>query len=213
MLEFTHLFNEFKGLLLSLNRKKLKEFISNLENQYSSKTIINKLIIPALEHIGVLWESGDVALSQVYMSGKLCREIINEMFPKVETVENKGLKIGIAVLEDYHTLAMHIINSFLRTSGIKPIVYEIGIKVNSLIDKVKEDKIDVLLISTLMLRAALKIKKLTTKLRESGEKCKIIVGGAPFLFNDELWKEVGADSFGKNAFEAIKLINNIVEES
>ena len=211
MLEFTHLFNEFEGILLSLNRKKLKEFISNLENQYSSKTIISELIIPALEHIGVLWESGDVALSQVYMSGKLCKEVINEISPKGEPVEDKGLKIGIAVLEDYHTLAMHIINSFLRTSGIKPIVYEVGIKVNSLIDKVKEDKIDVLLISTLMLRAALKIKKLTTKLRESGEKCKIIVGGAPFLFNDELWKEVGADFFGKNAFEAIKLINNIVE--
>ncbi|KKM04327.1 hypothetical protein LCGC14_1765320 [marine sediment metagenome] len=135
MLDFTHLFNEFEGILLSLNRKKLKEFISNLENQYSSKIIINEFIIPALEHIGVLWESGDVALSQVYMSGKLCEEIINEIFPKVEAVEIKGLKIGIAVLEDYHTLGMHIINSFLRTSGIKPIVYEIGIKVNSLIDK------------------------------------------------------------------------------
>ncbi len=145
------------------------------------------------------------------MSGKLCEEIINNFFPKVEIDENKGFKIGIAVLEDYHTLAMHIIISFLRASGIIPIVYETGIKVNALVNKVKNDKIEVLLISTLMLRSALKIKTLTTKLKESGEKCKIIVGGAPFLFDEELWKEVGADFYGKNAFEAKKLINNIVK--
>ena len=42
MLESTHLFHEFERMLLSRNRKKPNEFISNLENQYSSKTIIQK---------------------------------------------------------------------------------------------------------------------------------------------------------------------------
>ncbi len=57
MLELTQLFNEFESTLLSLNRKRLKDFISNIENQYSSKMIISELIIPTLEHIGILWES------------------------------------------------------------------------------------------------------------------------------------------------------------
>ncbi|WP_373507819.1 B12-binding domain-containing protein [Thiocapsa sp.] len=34
--------------------------------------VVERLVVPSLERIGDLWERGEVSLSQVYMSGRLC---------------------------------------------------------------------------------------------------------------------------------------------
>jgi len=38
------------------------------------------------------------------------------------------------------------------------------------------------------------------------------VGGAPFIFDPNLWQEVGADAMGRNAADAIKLLQKYEEE-
>jgi methanogenic corrinoid protein MtbC1 len=40
-----------------------------------------------------------------------------------------------------------------------------------------------------------------------------VVGGAPFLLDDELWKEVGADAMGRSASEAIEIVEAMTNES
>ena len=70
-----------------------------------------------------------------------------------------------------------------------------GLDVDELAELVKKHDIQLLMISTLMLHAALKVKELKTKLMENGYKTKIVVGGAPFRFDSELWQRVGADGF------------------
>jgi monomethylamine corrinoid protein len=59
-----------------------------------------------------------------------------------------------------------------------------------------------------MLPSALHIKEL--KARLSDTDVKIVVGGAPFRFDEELWKEVGADSFGRDSSEAIEIVTNLM---
>ena len=41
---------------------------------------------------------------------------------------------------------------------------------------------------------------------------RVIVGGAPFLFDDKLWREVGADAMGRNAAEAVTLVSDWMRE-
>ena len=40
---------------------------------------VEQLVIPALEQIGTCWYEGSVALSQVYMSGRFCEELIDRV--------------------------------------------------------------------------------------------------------------------------------------
>ncbi|MDZ7777050.1 MAG: hypothetical protein U5L09_16260 [Bacteroidales bacterium] len=53
---------------------------------------------------------------------------------------------------------------------------------------VHKEKIKILLLSVLMLPSALHVKDLKQKLNGTG--VKIVVGGAPFRFDENLWKEV-----------------------
>jgi methanogenic corrinoid protein MtbC1 len=212
MLNNKEYIEEFQQLLLSLNRIKLEEFINKVKKSYSIQNIINKIVFPTLQNIGKLWSEGTIALSQVYMSGKRCKDIIDALIPE-ESIEKKGLpNIGLCNLEDHHPLGMQIISSYLRAYGIYPIEYRIGITVNEILKKIVEDKIRILLISTLMIRSVYKIKDLIQKIEDKGIEIDIIVGGAPFLFDPQLYKRVGADHMGTNAFESLDIIKNLSKE-
>ena len=82
-----------------------------------------------------------------------------------------------------------------------------------IVNKTIKNDIDILLISTLMLPSALKVKDVVKVLRDRDSSVKIIVGGAPFRLDSNLWKKVNADFDGKNGSEVLKIIKSMREEN
>lgn len=80
-----------------------------------------------------------------------------------------------------------------------------------LVEKVKNDGVEILLISTLMLHSALHVGDLKRGLDAAGCNIKIVVGGAPFRLDGQLWKEVGADAVGYNGSDALTIIARIID--
>src|SRR5271157_6560472 len=80
---------------------------------------LDALMMPALERIGELWESGELALAQVYMSGRICEELIDALMPDSDWNGAGGEPpVAIGVLDDRHALGKRIVQSVLRASGI-----------------------------------------------------------------------------------------------
>ena len=202
---------EFKNALLASDRAAAKAVLLPLAGNQSSISLVDSLIVPVLEEIGEGWLNGRYALSQIYMSGKIVEELVDEVFPQGCLKKKDHPKIAIVVLEDYHFLGKRIVYSILRASGYE--VKDYGHKnVDELIQKVRKDKIKILLISVLMLSSAIKVKELADKLKDMSEYVKIIVGGAPFRFDAELWKEVNADAMGSSASESQELVERMIGE-
>ena len=120
--------------------------------------------------------------------------------------------MAIAVLEDYHLLGLRIVYSALRASGFSLLNYG-RIDVEPLVARVRADDIRILLISTLMLPSALRVKDLKARLAAEGCSPRLIVGGAPFRFDDRLWQEVGADAVGATAAEAVAAVIRLAKEA
>ncbi|CAK0781776.1 Cobalamin-binding protein [Gammaproteobacteria bacterium] len=207
------LFNEFCQALESFDRRRAEEIFQQALTQGSPQEIVEQLIAPVLEKIGSDWDSGRVALSQVYMSGRLCEDLVSKM------LQTEGIAFpedqprqAIVVLHDYHMLGKRIVYSILRTSGFNLIDYG-RMDVDELIERVMNDRITVLLISTLMLPSALKVQQVRTGLQARGAQVRILVGGAPFLFDPNLWQEVGADAMGRNAGDGMRILRQWQEES
>ena len=118
--------------------------------------------------------------------------------------------MAIAVLEDYHLLGKIIIASCLRAGGY--VFHDYGrMTPHELVQAIVDDSIEIVLISTLMLRSALLVKEVRHLLEEVGASTRIVVGGAPFRFDPLLWQEVGADAMGANATEAVAAITSCVQ--
>jgi methanogenic corrinoid protein MtbC1 len=134
------------------------------------------------------------------------------MIPDTDPGRRRPPRIAIAVLEDHHTLGKRIVYSVLRSGGYSVTDYGSGLTVDQLVDDVVWDRIQILLISTLMLPAALRAKDAIARIREQLPKTRVIVGGAPFLFDPGLWKEVGADAMGHAASETLEIVKRMAAE-
>ena len=115
-------------------------------------------------------------------------------------------RMAIAVLEDHHFLGKRMVYSILRASGFALLDYGHQ-DVSSLVRRANEDGIEILLISTLMLSSALKVAAVRSEL---DGPTKVLVGGAPFRLDEQLWRDVGADAVGYHAADAVEGVTKIM---
>ncbi len=200
--------SRFERALLALDRLTARNVLIEPDGFETPLQRVEKLVVPALERIGKDWEQGAVALSQVYMSGRICEELVDAILLPGSADRKSQPKIAIAALQDYHLLGKRIVYSVLRASGFELLDYG-RMEAGDLVRRVMNDHVEIMLISTLMLPSALRVKDVRAMLKASGYDAKIVVGGAPFRFDDQLWQEVDADAVGRNASDAIDIVNQL----
>lgn len=196
--------------LLMLDKQAAKTVLEEALKLGQPIEVVGELVTLALNKIGEDWENGKLALSQVYMSGMICEELIDKILPPESPVRKSQPKMAIGVFEDFHMLGKRIVYSSLRASGFELMDLGGGLSIEKLVDVVQRENIKILLLSVLMLPSALHLKELKQKL--NGSDVKIVVGGAPFRFDEQLWKEVGVDACGANVNEAVQIINKLMED-
>ena len=205
MEQLSGLSNELERALITINRVEARR-VFEVALQYGQPIdIAGHLISKSLRQIGDLWENGELSLSQVFMSGVICEELIEEVLPASSPNRIDQPTMAIGVFEDHHLLGKRIIYSSLRASGFELIDLGGGLTIDDLVKSIQEKSIKILLLSVLMLPSALRIKDLKKRIEPFG--VTLIVGGAPFNFDKNLWNEVGADGYGSNPSEAIHIVN------
>ncbi|MDD2667127.1 MULTISPECIES: cobalamin-dependent protein [Zoogloea] len=201
----------FRAALETLDRLGAESVVNQALAHLTPILVVDQIVVPALEQIGLAWEQGDIALSQVYMSGRICEELVEQVLPPSDPDRKHQPRSAIVVLSDYHMLGKRIVYSQMRASGFE--LFDYGrMDVDELVERVLADNIRVLLISVLMLPSALKVGQVCARLKAAGLPVKVVVGGAPFLFDDKLWSEVGADAMGRNAAEAVTIVERWMRE-
>jgi trimethylamine corrinoid protein len=170
------------------------------------------IVVPALERIGASWELGDISLATLYLSGVLAEEVVAEVLPNMRPGGDSPASIAIVVLEDHHVLGKRLVLSALRSAGYAVEDYGHGLSPRDVVTRCRAEAPRVLLVSTLMLPAALKVKALAAELAVVKPRPALFVGGAPFRMDPDLWREVGADGAGHNSADALRLVRSVLEE-
>lgn len=205
----TNMARLFEQALLSVDRLEARRLVEVAAKGQTPLELVDHMIVPALTGIGELWERGDAALSQVYMSGRICEELVDGILPPDDPRRKDQPPMAIAVLDDYHLLGKRIVHAVLRAGGFELKDYG-RVTVDELVNKAKNDRISVLLISTLMLHSALHVRDVVEKIKIEGFGARVVVGGAPFRFDDHLWRDVGADAMGLSASDVPDIVQSMM---
>jgi methanogenic corrinoid protein MtbC1 len=205
------LIKPFRDALEALDRVGAEAIFNEALAQLSPIAAVEQIVVPALEQMGTRWEEGSVALSQVYMSGRYCEELVERVLPPSDPDRKHQPRSAIVLLNDYHVLGKRIVYSVLRASGFE--LFDYGrMEADEVVERAIADRLRVLLISVLMLPSALKVRDVCNRLKTRGADIKVVVGGAPFLFDAELWREVGADAMGRSAGDAVTIVERLMGE-
>ncbi len=200
----------FEHALLCVDRAEAQRVLRSA-GDLSLADRLDAIVVPALDRIGVGWEEGAVALSQVYMAGRIAEELIAALTPLRPPGAPKP-RVALTVLEDHHQLGKRIVASMLGASGVD--VADLGrTTVEELVAAVREGRFEVVLISVLMLASARRVRDVVERLADLEPRVNIIVGGAPFRLDPSLAARVGAHATGATASDAVHLVERFLRRA
>lgn len=202
----------FREALLSSDEEGARRIYEKAAGAYSPLEFVEAVVVPALDDIGTGWADNRYALSQVYMSGRICENIVDAALPPGGRIRESVPETGIALLRDYHALGKRIVCATLRAGGY-PLRDYGRVDTGELVEQVAKDPPDILMISVLMLSSAMEVANVVRRLRSRGVRVRVAVGGAPFRLDRNLWRVVGADIAGATASDALSIVRAFSREA
>lgn len=169
-------------------------------------------LVDGMKRASAMYEEGEYFVPELIVCSDAMYAGI-EVFQK-EMPDSEDSKIGkvvIGVVEgDTHDIGKNLVRIMLETGGFD--VHDLGrdVPVDTFVDYVKNNDVDILCMSSLMTTTMPGMPAVIEKLKEMGirDKVKIMVGGAPI--SQGFADKIGADGYTRNAIEAVKFAQKLV---
>jgi 5-methyltetrahydrofolate--homocysteine methyltransferase len=128
-----------------------------------------------------------------------------------EKVSEKIGKILLATVEgDVHDIGKNIVRVLLENFGFEVVDMGKDVKTIDLIEKVKIEKPDIIGLSALMTTTMSEMEEIIKILKKEDINVKVMVGGA--VVTEDYAREIGADSYGKDAMDAVKKAKELIKK-
>jgi trimethylamine corrinoid protein len=191
-----------------------------LESGMTPEKVVFDVIIPGMERMigGMISSDNLVTLSQHFLASQIAEEVVDRLIPLFATApEVRGHVVIGTSHGDFHGLGKKIVSGCLRARMFE--VTDLGINVapECFVDEAAAAGAEVIAISSMMVHTATGergAKRVRQILQERGveDRFRIIVGGAPYRFHHNLFREVGADAWADSAAEAPAVVARLVLE-
>lgn len=204
-------FRDYLQSLLDCDPLSASKAIDGALNRFRPEEIVEMIITPALYKLGELWSRGEAALTQVCAAAIITDRAMDKLSPYIKSQRQVRCKAVIGSL-DSHGFGKNIVIRFLKAGGIEVTDLGIGVSPKTFVDVALESKADVILVSALMFHTSLLVGEIRSLLEKRGLKIPLIVGGAPFSFDENLYRRVGADAMCRNMGQLVVTIEELVEK-
>ena len=194
--------NGLKDEVVNVTKEELKD--------KEALTLINEVIIPALNIVGKDYETGKIFLPQLIQSAETTKkafEVVKETFTTNEG-EEKGPIIIATVEGDIHDIGKNIVKVVLESYGYKIIDLGKDVKVEKVVEAYKKYEPKAIGLSALMTTTVASMERTIQALHEAGCNKPIWVGGA--VVTEDIAKNIGADYYTEDAMAAVNLLESIL---
>lgn len=199
-------------MLAELKEKETLEEIGKALNAGTDPLKLVEGLRDGMSEVGRLFEEKEYFLSELIMSAEIFKEAIQLIEPHLAagTGTPKGSVVIGTVKGDIHDIGKNIVATLLRCGGYE--VHDLGVDIpaDDFVRKLKETGAPVLALSGLLTLAFDSMKETVDNLSEAGlrDGVKVIIGGGPV--NDKVMEYSGADAWGVDASQAVKLVDQFM---
>jgi corrinoid protein of di/trimethylamine methyltransferase len=177
--------------------------------------LINDALISAMDTVGQRFADSEIFVPEMLVSAKTMKQGLDIIKPLLQSgeVENRGTIVMATVKGDLHDIGKNLVTMMMEGAGFKIIDLGVDVKIEDLIEAVKEEQADILGLSALLTTTMPQMQHVIEVLTTEGlrDKVKVIVGGAPI--DQGFADKIGADGFGADAVEAVWLARKLVDEN
>jgi len=209
----SEILEEISAAVIEGNLEDIQDLTEDaLDDGFSAEDILNKALMPGMDHVGVEFKAGNMFVPEVLRSARTMQGSMDILKP---LLAESGVKmIGKVLLGtvkgDLHDIGKNLVGMMCEGAGFE--VEDIGKDVapEGFVEAVKEFEPDIVGMSALLTTTMRAMQSTITVLEEAGlrNKVKIMIGGAPVTqaFADQ----IGADGYAPDAAAAADLAKKFV---
>lgn len=200
-----------KNAVLKGNKTKITELVTDAHNQGNSpEDILNKVLMPAIDEVGKLFEKGKYFLPQLIASAetmKLAIEYLEPFMAQSNDDDNKPTIVAATVEGDIHDIGKNLVVLMLKNHGFRVIDLGKDVKKEIIIETALQNKAQIIALSALMTTTMMKMKDLIDYKNQIAGHLKVMIGGA--VITEDFCNEISADGYAKDAQEAVALAKKL----
>lgn len=178
--------------------------------------VVSKVVIPALDVVGIGFEKKTMYLPQLLMSAEASSEafeVIKSRFSSSESSEKKASKgkfVIATVKGDIHDIGKNIVKLILENYGFEVIDLGKDVAPETVLEAVEKTGAGLVGLSALMTTTVPAMEDTIKLLKEKAPQVKTFVGGA--VLTEEYARKMGADFYGRDAMATVREALSVVEK-
>jgi corrinoid protein of di/trimethylamine methyltransferase len=176
--------------------------------------ILDKGFVKGIEEVGDLFGKGEFFLPELVQGAEAMKSAVAVLQPALDASKEGRKATGVAVAGtvagDIHEIGKTIVCSMLSAAGFEVTDVGCDVPAEDFVEKVKEVKPDLLLLSALLTTTMPNQQKTIEALKAAGlrDGVKVMIGGAP---TTRAWSdEIGADGYAEDAIEAVAVAKQLM---
>lgn len=202
----------FEAVLKGRKNGIVEKVQEELARGTAAKDILDGQLIPAINEVGRLFDIQAYFLPQLIASANAMKEAIGYLEPLLQEGGDTDEKpvIVIATVEgDIHDIGKNLVALMLKNYGYQ--VYDLGkdVPAEKIIAAAEEYGASIIALSALMTTTMMRMKDTIRLRNEKKMDVRVIIGGA--VTTQSFADEIGADGYSKDAAEAVKLVQSLLD--
>lgn len=179
----------------------------------SPEDIVSDSLIPAINEVGVLYDSQRYFLPQLISGAETMKLAIDYLEPllssKKDDESSKGTIVIATVKGDIHDIGKNLVALMLKNYGYNVIDLGKDVSTENIIETAKKEDADIIAVSALMTTTMVEMKNVVEKVKEAGLNAKVIIGGA--VISEKYAEEIGAAGYSPDAGSAVELVRRLLQ--
>lgn len=185
-----------------------------LDNGFDTNTILLEGLSKGMEQVGEKYETGEYFIPDMLTAAEAVEAGMKVMEPHLASEGESGGKgkvIMATVEKDLHDIGKNLVSIMLKGAGFNVVDMGIDVPAARIVEAAEEENADLIGLSALLNTTMTNMENVVKELDKKGlhDKIKVIIGGAPT--SDDFAAEIGADGYGKDAFAAIRVAENLIQ--
>ena len=176
-------------------------------------TVVDEILIPALDRVGADFEAGRVFLPQLIQAAGAAQaafEVIRGRLSAQPGGEDtrKGTIVLATVKGDIHDIGKNIVKVLLENYGYPVVDLGKDVEPAAVVEAAKKHSAPLVGLSALMTTTLGSMEDTIRLLRAEQVPCQVVVGGA--VLTPDYAKKIGADFYARDAKESVDVARQVI---
>jgi methanogenic corrinoid protein MtbC1 len=165
------------------------------------------LIQPVMYEIGRLWEQDKISTAEEHLATALVGRVLATLYAQLPlAVANRGRAVVTSAPNEYHELGARLLADLLEAAGWDVLFLGANTPAEALLNLLGKAQPRFVAISLTMPFGVGKVAEIISRIKAAPELAgvRVMVGGAAFASDPDLWRQIGADAWADHPHRAIQ---------